>query len=1108
MRSLKLFSSFPTTSRRSGVLARPFAPVQSVRRPLLAGVAPNKLQPGANPWRLTKSSIYTDIHMRHLALDSAHPFQERGFTNYPWQQVAGHLEHYYVLDPTDPRAPLASLRLGLHQRGGLSLLAFARQGISRQLLDSLQPADESQPHHPQALTLAPGVGYDIRPRASLYVELRSKAELGQVEGFLTGVHQAWPFDPPALHFLQSLIDQCHLQLQGRKPWQALLPGEPKKLENERSGYPNEIPDPADLSSNYCHPAADILNFPETIPALHLAVLKGDGARIDKLLATNNSMLYQRDPWGQLAIELAIDLEDFTLASQLFEAWQQLPDNQIALADLYWNCAWDIKQGIHNCERQEIKRDRKAQLNNYLARILPPMPDSLAAYQCVLDNNETGYQRLRQAWLRDKPAEACIEAFPLLSDLRHHIEKYQPRRPLYHKWILRGRRPDVAAMQNELMGFNQFSEKLAKIAGAYSASAQALIARLPEGLRQRHCYKNGNEFRTLQQQLEHDAYSIHIDQQSLNAWMNNCRQWLAENNQYLGYAEQGLLATMIDQLINFKHLALRDFHAAIESYKQSCCYVNQLDYDLFARALAIHKSYQALNNITPRAYDAYTDALCVFHANQTKNMSPWQKKRYEVLRYTLARDLMTHIRQALLSFERQDEWGYTPLLLAVVSNNLDYVRNCLRAGHYSEKIPVRLKVNNGIHYTLLEHARTAEMVDLLLHHFYNPNEVNTLMSRAEWAMAQSLLRYGHTPQRDHRLTTLLDRIIRGNSHYSNPAAVLQSLLLYYDDYVITGPYDETVSREVAEVLEQHNKKIETSRRAIQQRPKIRAITASSEGILTEFSRFDDPEHGLYCNTLMRLADLEAATVEELSTIFAETFRLRENDTEQGRRSFFINYVKAHPDFFIEVYREQSGSAKAVGFLTFAIMPGPVSRAHQQAYNVVYMSIAACARGAGQGLALSTFKVVHAAYQLSQQQGRQLEFYGRFGRPGLAMKLMVPGPWSVKYYRDPERIREVISGVVGDSLNPTGASTPPVLSLGLLRGPADRRIEEHSYWLNKLQAGPEDSLPLVCKINEDMLRRWQTMMAEHNGLTTELLERFNTLFVDWYRAESKACPRSNL
>ena len=128
-------------------------------------------------------------------------------------------------------------------------------------------------------------------------------------------------------------------------------------------------------------------MPTTMPVIHRAILAGDRQQVLQLIATNNDVIYQRNPWEDLPIELAVYLEDKVITADLYEAWERLP----ASAQWAHNIFYRVANAASQLEGRHIEGDdpdiRKEKADKYLHQCLPGVSNTLAIYQAIENQDE-------------------------------------------------------------------------------------------------------------------------------------------------------------------------------------------------------------------------------------------------------------------------------------------------------------------------------------------------------------------------------------------------------------------------------------------------------------------------------------------------------------------------------------------------------------------------------------------------------------------------------------------------------------------------------------------------------------------------------------------------
>jgi hypothetical protein len=1011
---------------------------------------PASLKLGVQPnWRISQPKLSTDIHLRHLAPSAENIVQENCYVNKPWQLKAGKIEHAIQFSPLIPASPIDYIRIAFHANRQLSLLAMAKPGVGNRLHNALIASDDdlSSQHR---FDFAPKVGVDPRARASLLLSMEREESIDQVQQFLGGLHHLTTFNEPVLHLCQQTLNECQRQLDEPGPWKPLINLPVEESNRDVGGYPNFLPDDPDINTNYYYHAKDIIDFPNQIPAIHRCILEKDVDGLFELLKQDPLLLYRRDPFGNLPIELAKKLWDFEVAESLFLYWYQLPPQQRFLDNLFLRQANDIHMAIAMNSERRKNIDRQGMVNEY----------------------------------RNWPI---------------------PQRPKLHQDILRGQALSLTDFSEEAQAFEKLSQALYQIAYDTAKECHTMINSLPPEVKSMTLYRHPKVSYTLEEELRYLADRLVINEQDLVYWKSNWERVLhfmknadCELPKHgLVQGDYGDLIQGYERLLKIKANSIKQFNDAFQSYKTSCYQKDATEFYTWTYLLAVIQSKAAILANYPQSHIDIDWQLAALKGYHKESLSQAEISRYSVFHMCYERQFLNFCRQGLLSFEMQDDWGYTPLLLAIVTNQIDTVKEYLSSGLFKPKVWVRTGGGNGIYYTLLEHAPTVEMVELLMHHFYPTNEESTLPKRGSLTINQALQRYRFRPDVKQFQLSLIEEIMLGRSHRPDSLSLLRLLLRHHDEEVVEGPYDDNVPQEVAEIVSQHNQRVRSQAQSKLSAVKLAGIRLENATIVSQFYQ-NHLHRKVACTArLMPVSNIlhDMPLRNNLADIFSQCFRMREFDSPKARELFFQTYLNTHASFFIEVYHDSQDNP--VGFCTFTLKEThDTSKPDCKSDLTLYMSMAACASGTPSGMPLYTHKIVYTAWQLAQNENKSLYFYGRYGRPGLAFKLLPPeAKYSVKYAFDEQRQHHTMEDVSGDKLNNNGTSTPPVLSLAMRKCEDDVKLEEYDYWLNnKLSGQPNQSLPLMFEVDEQTILGWRKMHYQQNGLTDEWQNRFNQLFTE--------------
>jgi ankyrin repeat protein len=711
----------------------------------------------------------------------------------------------------------------------------------------------------------------------------------------------------------------------------------------------------------------------------------------------------------------------------------------------------------------------------------------------------------------------VAEYPDLESVQSIIKERMPTRPKMHLEVMAGRHFPVDSFIEEERAFNLFYHSLIDIHKHIFRHCMQYIENIPEEQKNLVLYTIPEKPYTLVTVLfcllkkpsviEYNWLNRKYDHEDLLKRFEETRD-LSPKDAKACYEKH---ATAI---LKYQNLAIQEIQGAIEEYRKTASVVNELDFEAYTKLLALAAAKEAYEeqiktsdferllgeeiykkfdkeevDLWYRLGELYSDFL-----RAVPKHLHYRYNSLKVAKYLSVKDLA---RQYLLSYNFQDEWGYTPLLLAIVSNNLAYVEAFFEAGLYLHRIEINSHCENFGHYRLLEHVQTQKMLELLLFRFTNPNQPTTILNRASWAMGETLLRYEHQPQKDPSMQTMQDRLLRGNHQFENPAELLANLLKYHTTELPDGSYDHHLDEPSVRVIQQHNIAIAMHQAHVRNSAKIATVDFQDGHIHTAFASANQPSQVQYESRLMRFSEINVCDglKQKLADIYASSFGMpNDSDKSQSTKKYFINYIKKHPDFYIDVYFDVQKEKEPIGFLTFSLKQN-CQREWETAYNVMYVSLIACTkRAAGHGLSTSSIRTILSAYQLSQADGKKLYFYARFGYPYIAVKLMVPGKWSCKYAVDKSHTRYVIQEVadnkeVDDNLV---TSKAPVYSLAKARFKPDRYMEEFEYLRDKHQAEKNASICLVSEVDDSMFQAWLKRVQEQNGMSDEQLQAYIKAF----------------
>ena len=131
-----------------------------------------------------------------------------------------------------------------------------------------------------------------------------------------------------------------------------------------------------------------------------------------------------------------------------------------------------------------------------------------------------------------------------------------------------------------------------------------------------------------------------------------------------------LVNSFQQLWQYKKDSIAQFKQVINQYKATCFQKDPLEFDTWSYILALVQIKKAIIAIHPQSKVDIDEQISRLNCHLKETLSHDRFSRFSVLHFSYENAYPTLIRQGLLSFELQDEWGYTPLLLAITANQVD------------------------------------------------------------------------------------------------------------------------------------------------------------------------------------------------------------------------------------------------------------------------------------------------------------------------------------------------------------------------------------------------------------------------------------------------------
>jgi len=255
-------------------------------------------------------------------------------------------------------------------------------------------------------------------------------------------------------------------------------------------------------------------------------------------------------------------------------------------------------------------------------------------------------------------------------------------------------------------------------------------------------------------------------------------------------------------------ALYHFQCCFIAYGKDCQITNPIDFSVYSTALACVQ-FQAVIQAKKAdfKYGNYAPVARLL-TKYNEQLTPWQAQRFAALRNgqeVHPMPMMRILRGGLLSFERQDAWGYTPLLLAIIADKHQFVEAFLSRGLFTERVKVMHESGWYKHYSLIDHVQSAKMAELLFRYFIDANNRTQLTLKPAQELACRMRDYGHRLQLDYGKLNLKERLI-GGYWPQNAVETLTRLLAYEKDPLPDGPYDKNIDKEIITCIRKHNERI--------------------------------------------------------------------------------------------------------------------------------------------------------------------------------------------------------------------------------------------------------------------------------------------------------------
>lgn len=676
----------------------------------------------------------------------------------------------------------------------------------------------------------------------------------------------------------------------------------------------------------------------------------------------------------------------------------------------------------------------------------------------------------------------------------------PARNIKHHEALSGVMPDMDLLVNEQHHFNAFNQRLDEITLEHVSELYDWFngldaATLALKLNELTGWKGAAKEYELKEYLEYlIKHFVVIDEASLK----NLDWWIADTTDKLhaapNDAEQiDVCYELFNSIRKTKLDVIKKIKDCTNAYQSRCAVTNEDHFDVYSTLAGCLSFQRALKKHCPSfsKFSSFYPMMAVLDSKE-KALSAHALRAFVALnggQRTGEKGLVSILRSGLLSFEQQDDWGYTPLLLALVNNQQAYVEAFLVRGLFSQQVVVANEFGDNKNYRLLSHAQTPLTLESLLRYFVEPNQPLPFLKRQQ--KYYRLLNYGHDLQLDMHRLSLLDRVILNTARVDDAPQTLQLLLGYLDDYVAAGPYDDYVTDEVAAVLTAHNQKIKRKRDKQASRPKAgRPIIDAMKGAKIETDFISERKH--YISTIMAMGSLTELQRGQLTTLFCSRFKMRTDDELAKRAAFFKTHILEDSQYYIDVYTDND-QGRIVGFFCFKILTAPSHKTFGD-LSVFYASLAVCDESAASsGLLSSSFKMALVAKKMAENNNMPIYFYGRLGRPGIAY-LFLPAyaKISTKYALPDELLELIVQQVVGNVMEADGSSMPPVVSMVDRVGYGNWRLAEYDHLLDDVcHAAGDASLPVVAEMDADFSAALLDKMMQSNGIDEQHIEELSTL-----------------
>lgn len=526
-----------------------------------------------------------------------------------------------------------------------------------------------------------------------------------------------------------------------------------------------------------------------------------------------------------------------------------------------------------------------------------------------------------------------------------------------------------------------------------------------------------------------------------------------------------------EVLNHIFHTTSEFHTCIEQYKTQCLQGSQPHFLLFCTLLCCINLQDAILSLKPNVLrcESFIPVRTYLSSN-TIRPSLTRLLNYGITSPTLGLAL---VRSGLLQHLEQDLWGYTPLALAIMANQFDYVTPMLSAQLF-ESIIYPLHCNHI--YALIDCAQSREMHRQLLSAGISANKrcvsiKNPIMISDSWAGE-----YGWRPTRlNDAYLTPVERLFSENSPELS-IRQYQNLFTNIPGYLPQAPYNFPISDNLLSSVNKHAASLEKKRAYLRLLPKVAGLPRlNNKQIQSTLMVSNQP----YITTTVLMKTLSQCRKMELASLFSRCFFI-ENYRENRAKpmDFFMQSIANDLEYYIQILTH-SESKIILGALLFKIIRNTSDI--YGTFHIFYGSIAMMnpdCKVPGY-IKYSLFSSIISAYTLSQNCNTKLYFYSRFGQPGIAYTFVPQAARPSSKYLFPTKLHQYIANVVGHDIEPNGLSIPPVLSRASCDN-AHPRIAFYHYLLHEVHKNPgRASLPIVYEVTEKCWRELTKEVADNHS-----------------------------